>query len=384
MNKYILFFFFLNFYNLAVCQNIGATKINPELISPWKESDFKKYEGIYHFGEGDGSNLILLVNNNKISIQIRETGYWTEGGYALESGITQLSELDLKWEYKNLTNIKIIDGKFFSNEYSGEFVLYKEDSNSYFGLKINNPWNTWIGEKRYEIGVKRNDFNILNYYAGQFPVASIQFLTKGDVYSYNSDDLALMRNEIFARYGYKFKEKGTFDICFKKQNWYYPKYRDITAFLTDIELHNISIIKEIEEYRNEDIYVPEFPEKNKKIVLTAKQGDLVIALSIKRIGNKTIEYSLEMVEFGKKNYSKKGLASMADGPYLGSESDESSVSGISYLCDEYVDEKEDCYMYIRLGKEEKTSNYLLGKIIKNCNDKIKDIDLNNFPTLIEK
>lgn len=91
-----------------------------------------------------------------------------------------------------------------------------------------------------------------------------------------------------------------------------------------------------------------------------------------------------MVEFGKKNYSKKGLASMADGPSLGSDSDESSVSGISYLCDEYVDEKEDCYMYIRLGKEEKTSNYLLWKIIKNCNDKIKYIDLNNFPTLIDK
>jgi hypothetical protein len=39
---------------------------------------------------------------------------------------------------------------------------------------------------------------------------------------------------------------------------------------------------------------------------------------------------------------------------------------------------------ISLGKEEESGNHLLGKIIKNCNDKIKDITLDNFPTLIEK
>lgn len=91
-----------------------------------------------------------------------------------------------------------------------------------------------------------------------------------------------------------------------------------------------------------------------------------------------------MVEFGKTNYTTKGIASIADGSHLGEESDESSISGLSYSSEQYIDTKEDCYTYIRLGKEEKSGNYLLGKIIKNCNNKIKDIDLDNFPTLIEK
>ncbi|WP_445456645.1 YARHG domain-containing protein [Flavobacterium sp. HNIBRBA15423] len=385
INKNTLLFFTLCFSYFIFSQNIGATEINPVLISSWEESDLEKYEGMYHFGEGDGSNLILLVNDDKITIQIRETRYWSEGGCAIESGLTQLSELELKWEYKNLTNVKIINGKLFSNEYSGEFVTYKEDLKTYFGLKINNPWNTWIGKNRYEIGIKNINLDLKEYFFGQFPNVSISFLNREELASlFDNNDLALMRNEIFARYGYKFNKNGKFDIHFKNQNWYQPKYKDVKPFLTEIELHNIAIIKEIEESRKENTYIPEFPEKNKRIVLTAKQDNLSIALVVKRINEKTIEYSIEMVESGKNNYTKKGFASVSDGPYLGSESDESSVSGISYFCDEYIDTNGDCYINIRLGKEEESGNHLLGKIIKNCNDKIKDITLDNFPTLIEK
>lgn len=270
MNKYILLLFSFCFSNLALSQNIGATEINPALISFWKESDIEKYEGVYHFGEGDGSNLILLVNHNIVTIQIRETAYWTEGGYAVESGIAKLSDVDLKWEYKNLTDVKIVEGKLFSNEYSGEFVSYKEDSKTYYGLKINNPWNTWIGKNRFEIGVKRINIDLQDYFSGQLATTSMQFLTEDDIYSYSTEDLALIRNEIFARYGYKFKEKGKFDIYFKNQNWYQRKYKEVISFLTDIELHNLSVIKEVEESRNEDFYIPEFPEKNKKNTINSK------------------------------------------------------------------------------------------------------------------
>lgn len=249
MNKYILLLFSFYFSNLDLSQNIGATEINSALISSWKESDIEKYEGVYHFGEGDGSNLILLVNDNIVTIQIRETAYWTEGGYAVESRIAKLSEVDLKWEYKNLTDVKIVEGKLFSNEYSGEFVSYKEDLKTYYGLKINNPWNTWIGKNRYEIGIKRNDIDILSWFPGQFSKASIQFLLRNDLYSYNRDDLSLMRNEIFARYGYKFKENRKFDDYFRNQRWYQPKYKKVTSFLTDIELHNIGIIEKLEKLK---------------------------------------------------------------------------------------------------------------------------------------
>jgi hypothetical protein len=60
---------------------------------------------------------------------------------------------------------------------------------------------------------------------------------------------------------------------------------------------------------------------------------------------------------------------------------------MSYGVDEYVDMNEDCYTAIRLGNPENFREgkaQLLGKLIKNCNGKIREIELDNFPTFIEK
>jgi hypothetical protein len=91
-----------------------------------------------------------------------------------------------------------------------------------------------------------------------------------------------------------------------------------------------------------------------------------------------------MVEFGKASYNYKGQADLNPRFYFGAETDESSLSGISYLSTEFSDSRDSCYTYIRLGREEDSGPYLLGNIKKNCNGKIQDIGLDNFPTLIEK
>jgi hypothetical protein len=54
-------------------------------------------------------------------------------------------------------------------------------------------------------------------------------------------DLRIMRNEIFARYGYIFET----DVkeYFNKQWWYIPKSRNVDSQLTEIEKQNIDFIK---------------------------------------------------------------------------------------------------------------------------------------------
>ena len=129
---------------------------------------------------------------------------------------------------------------------------------------------------------------------------------------------------------------------------------------------------------------PQIPKVGKKTILTAKKDELAIALTIKRINQTTIDYKIEMVEFGKASYNYEGQADLIPRFYFGAETDESSLSGISYLSTEFSTNQDSCYTYIRLGREEDSGRYLLGKIIKNCNGKIKDIGLDNFPTLVEK
>ena len=55
-----------------------------------------------------------------------------------------------------------------------------------------------------------------------------------------------MRNEIFARYGFKFNSGGEMDLYFKQEKWYQPQHENVTEFLTQLELDNIELIKEIE------------------------------------------------------------------------------------------------------------------------------------------
>jgi len=132
-------------------------------------------------------------------------------------------------------------------------------------------------------------------------------------------------------------------------------------------------------------YFPETPKIGKQIVLTGRKGNLAIALTVKRINYTTVDYKIEMVEFGKTSHNQSGQADIISSFFFGAESDVSEKTGIGYFVTEFTEYKDKgCYTYIRLGHKEETEPYLLGKLKKNCNGKIMDIDLENFTTLIEK
>lgn len=80
---------------------------------------------------------------------------------------------------------------------------------------------------------------------GRFPDASRRLLTPEELARYNVPDLRLMRNEIFARHGYVFKEAALAEY-FGRQPWYTPEYDDVSGFLSDIEKQNIERIRQAE------------------------------------------------------------------------------------------------------------------------------------------
>jgi len=132
-------------------------------------------------------------------------------------------------------------------------------------------------------------------------------------------------------------------------------------------------------------YFNETPKIGKFITLTGEKKGLKIIINIKRINYTTIDYKIEMFTSGTLKHSQVGHAEIASSFFLGDESDESEKSGVSYYVTEFSELREnDCYTYIRLGYEEGTGSYLLGKLVKNCNGDIHEITLDNFPTLIEK
>ncbi len=159
-------------------------------------------------------------------------------------------------------------------------------------------------------------------------------------------------------------------------------------FLRDLEKSGVKGVKLIDNMfignGQDTSYFPEYPELKSKILFTGRKENIVIALTVERINQTTIDYKIEMVEFGKSSYNTTGQATINTGFYIGSEIDENEYSGNTYASVQYIDSKDTCFNYIRIGRDDHFGNRMMAKIIKNCNNKIRPVGLDNFPTLIEK
>lgn len=80
--------------------------------------------------------------------------------------------------------------------------------------------------------------------------ASSQELKEKDVENLTKGDLIIIRNSIYARHGYAFKDLALLNF-FGDQSWYLPVFTDISAELTDLELQNIELLLRYEEHAEE-------------------------------------------------------------------------------------------------------------------------------------
>lgn len=83
-------------------------------------------------------------------------------------------------------------------------------------------------------------------------------LTYEDLKDLPAEELALARNEIYARHGYVF-ESEEYNQYFSSKSWYNPNSDFNSSELSEIELHNVAFIKEYEnqlvDTRSEEKYI---------------------------------------------------------------------------------------------------------------------------------
>lgn len=72
-------------------------------------------------------------------------------------------------------------------------------------------------------------------------------LTKADVENMKKGDLEVMRNSIYARHGYSFKNRKM-RYVFNYVDWYIPVNVDIRSSLTELEKKNIDLMKRYEQH----------------------------------------------------------------------------------------------------------------------------------------
>lgn len=218
---------------ISICahsQFYSDLELDQDSISDWIVDDNQDYNGTYLFGYSEGESELRIFGSDSLRIAQLRTYIWQENNW-----------MDT---FKLFTNVRINESNFFSDQAQGRFVKFKADGKSQKGLWILNPWGYefYVGG---EIGSKWRDG-----IKGKFPQASIEVLSEEYLEQMNSEELRIMRNEIFARYFYKFRDGGEMDKYFSNQDWYYSNYESIDQFLTSIEKENISRIKKVEKKKN--------------------------------------------------------------------------------------------------------------------------------------
>lgn len=84
-----------------------------------------------------------------------------------------------------------------------------------------------------------------NSVPGKYPEGSTRLLTTNDLAGKSQWELRVMRNEIYARHGYIFKNTELRNY-FEQQSWYKPQSDDVTDLLSNIEKENATFLKNYE------------------------------------------------------------------------------------------------------------------------------------------
>ena len=205
------------------------------------------FSGVYHFGDSEmESDFILIKAGDNYYAQIK-------------SGSFNDDATNWVWNYENLKNISVEGKHFFSSKTNGEFIV---ENGKIEGLKVNQSWSALAEEDGSETGYFSNPLD--DVFFGNYTQASIEKLTTDQLKDLSKNKLIIMRNEIFARYGFIFKEGGEMDSYFKKQKWYKGEHHNVDKFLTSLEKENIQLIKKMEEnvvHQTSNFTIEKLPKK---------------------------------------------------------------------------------------------------------------------------
>lgn len=173
-----------------------------KLLANVKEPGDEKYDGVFKFNLDENElSGIWIANDKTLSVVERK--------YKLKKR---------KFEYKPEFNVRI------SEDYNYKIALSASQEEEGGDLEAVNP----------KVVHKLN--------------ASLYELTNEELENLNKGELEIIRNLIYARHGYSFKNRKMRYFFDSQIDWYIPVSTDVRKELTSVELKNIDLIKRYEQH----------------------------------------------------------------------------------------------------------------------------------------
>ena len=248
MNLLKLFFVFLTTIvtTLSFCQ-LPRNIFNEVTGEEFNTKDFtnhskpiKQLLGAYHFGDSDSEwDLVVLQIGDSLILQAYN-GIWGKEYYSKQG--TWLLQC------QTFNKVSVAGSKFYFGKYSGQFVEFKEENRRinaillYCDLMAGRNYGKDSADVGFYSSNAETFFSDNDYYQLSIAVQPDSYFS-----GKTKQELKIMRNTIFARYGLILQPGGEMEKYFEKKDWYRPFKKDVSDCLTQIELLNLEAISKFEK-----------------------------------------------------------------------------------------------------------------------------------------
>lgn len=190
----------------------------------------------------------IKESNYNFDVQVKEPGddrYDGEFNFSAKKNSTSINGM---WDaYRKIEIPK--------REYSLSKKIFKYNPDQMLSQSSYKNFCDWEKKSKKEKEIIEDDTYIYESYVSAtdkiFEInASTTELTKVDVENLTKGDLLVIRNMIYARHGYSFKNRPL-RVFFDAQEWYIPVNTDIKKDLTEIEKKNIQLLLKYEKNAKE-------------------------------------------------------------------------------------------------------------------------------------
>ncbi|MCR1975849.1 YARHG domain-containing protein [Clostridium sporogenes] len=223
-------------YNKALGYKYKDEIINQIYETVKNTEDFEeKISGVYKLKEEDKKKVLNKVFSYKVNDSFQKENY-EECAKLLEKAKKNGYNIKEFAKYNELlTKLNTEDKKQFEDNSSNQYT-YKNSTPTIGESYVNS-----LGDVYYK---NHNEYNNLQGYI--VPQSNQRYLTADELKNYDKYTLDLIRNEIYARYGYAFKEEP-FKSYFSNKNWYVKdeSFKGADSELNNYELKNIKLLLEL-------------------------------------------------------------------------------------------------------------------------------------------
>jgi YARHG domain len=240
---YFLLIFPFNISAQCTCKSFGE-------YEPWQPNLLKQREGeweLFHYTATGTYVAEDKANYYVVKIISDEKAY---GAFVYYQKLTIEHNVESAYEkqptsffYRNYdvkksVNQRYVASEFFDSETS--FLIDKKQKPAYF-VKCgkNKDEFGFYSQSENRFYKKVSDYPLGH---GKYVFASMRSISQKDLKALKKADLKEMRNEIFARYHFIFKQDGYWDKHFSQFDWYHEFNDNVDTYLTYVEKENAKYI----------------------------------------------------------------------------------------------------------------------------------------------